>query len=464
MVVVFLFLGMISGQFPYSSSIAAGNEISKLIDSAEYYKGIAPSKSIIFCQQAFAKVNKNDQNESLAIKARLHDIQGIARNQLGQYPEALVDFSQAAKMYKSLDNQELYAKSLLHQGILYKTTGQYAKAFDAYQDAKEIFIQQEDSVSLSKLLINMGVIYYNLGKFPKALQYYSDALHYEIQAKDTADIALIYYNLGLLHEMQGQVSKAADFYNTSKFLHEKLGELYGKAYCLGSLGDVYYQLEEMAKAQKNGLEAYKAHMQLGNQQGQAESLILLGKIDQRQGKMDSAEMKFKQALEIFQTIDYPRGMVISHIRLGIFYKTCRQLNEAIAHFSMAETRAQALEDIVHLSEIYDQLAGIYSKKENFATAFDYLKKHDRLKDSLKNIESEEALARLHQEHLISLKESQAKSLSEKYKQSLQAVKTKNKKMLFLLTGSIFVLLIILWLTRVQKNKLANRKEQEVHEK
>jgi len=154
--------------------------------------------------------------------------------------EYLID---AFKLAEQQQNLALQARVKSDLGEASKQQSQYQQAIDVYQQSLEIQRQIGDRNGEANSLGNLGAAYSSLGEYERAIEFYQQSLEIQRQIGDRKGEANSLGNLGAAYGSLGEYERAVEFYQQSLEITRQIGDRSGEASSLINLGNAYYSLE-----------------------------------------------------------------------------------------------------------------------------------------------------------------------------------------------------------------------------
>jgi signal transduction histidine kinase/Tfp pilus assembly protein PilF len=266
-----------------------------------------------------------------------------------------------------------------------------------------------------------GFFYNNTGQYKKALPYMQanlDLLQTENESK-----------AGLLLNIGNLYSDLGDFKNSSKYtlqslsLFEKLDNKLGQSFCLQSLGNSFFSLHQFEASKNYYQQSMNLKKELHDEPGVISSSIGLGDVYKELKQFKISEEYYKQSLKISREMKLPSEEVFGYHQLGLLYKQMNDIPLAKINITQALMLARHLGDSTlsarinanliglnidkkqnanlaedqlksnlrmliisgdrkGVSDLYSKLSEYYALNNQLDKAIDYLKKHERLNDSI----------------------------------------------------------------------------------
>lgn len=397
-------------------------------------------------------------------------------------------------------NDSTGAAALIHLAILYK---------DSVPD-KSLELLHEASLRLRSLDIplqkfncynELGTVYSRLGNYNMASLYYDTTLSLAASV-DSNRYARLLGNVGNFHIRAGELEKALKFHLKSKALKLKLRDEQGAISNCHSIATIYKNLKQPElglKYAREGLQIvlssekpnprylhgfYSALAALYRTMNRFDSAhyyydkcleintppTIRGQLYNSiattyvyEGKSEEALKFFKKSLAIAEELHNIIGISTNEQQIGQVLYDLGRYKEALAHVQNSITYFEQTNSKLMLMDAYSTLANIYRKLGRNDEAFDYLIKHNEIKDSTYGVQMQEQIAKMQaefdlekkeQENKLLVKQQEADQLSIK-KKNLEIKKQQDRNMFMTAGGIMLVLLLGGSLYAYRKSKQAN---------
>lgn len=250
------------------------------------------------------------------------------------------------------------------KGNVHRLLGNLEDALAAYFKAADI-ANSEEFIDLEGSAYGAIADVYSVSENSEnAMLYYRKAISVLRNAEDQIELASYIMNAGDEFLLNQEYDSALIYFEESGQIFEELDHLIGKAYNLGNIGIVYANLGNNELAQTNINEAITLFEKTQDYYGISSYLLFMVDIYVQKGDLDLA-------------IEYAKRSFV----LGEFHGLKEQASDAG----------------LKLSELYE-IEG------NMSESLNYFKKHIKYQDSLKNIQSVQAMANLRTDFEVSQKQ------------------------------------------------------------
>lgn len=354
-------------------------------------------------------------NASISQKGKDYLESGIAEYKKGNYDIAARYLDTCIIEAKKKNNKSYELKALNNLGNIESDKGNNLKAVEYYQNALKVADQLNDQKYIAHINKNIGALYASLKRLDESLKYYDEAEKAAIKFNDSSLIADCHNNIGIIYEQQEKFDEAISRYDKALEIYEKIHSNDGLAMSYSNLAIVYKLKKNYEKAiefNKKSLELSRAG---GDKWAEAATLNNIGNLYGIMGKNDLYNEFSLKSLAIAKEI---------------------KANEIIY-------------------TVYENLADVNYKLNNFSKAYEYQKLFAAAKDSFNNIEVNKQFSELNIKYETEKKE---KALTEtQLKLTKEEVDSKQKNLWLILLIALMIVLLAVFRNFRIKTKLNQEK-------
>ena len=342
-------LGLLFGIMPVFSQ-SGGNDLPSIRNQIENAKQLIykdPGNAFEEAEIAFKKASDTNNDPEIARSA---EILGIIESQRANYDTSFVYLNKALSIWTKLDDKPGMVRMYTELATLKDREDEYGKAFEFLTQAMEV-PGMEESIEKGYLYKAMGNVIRSSEDSEDPEIYFQKALEIFDKNNDQLGLAITNYNLANYYYHQNNLKSAADL-------------LENKVIPYFFLREYYYNLSM----------AYN----------------VLGLINGDLKEYKQARENFNLSIEYAKLID--DSLLISDVYTNIsllIYNEEGDVDKALAY---ADTASLFLGDKGgKYDELYlaDHYAYLYSKKEDFASAFQQQQKVNRLSQEIYDDEVQE---------------------------------------------------------------------------
>ncbi|WP_250009436.1 tetratricopeptide repeat protein [Actinoplanes sp. M2I2] len=224
----------------------------------------------------------------------------------GGYPaEAITVHSAARQAAMAAGDAAGEAGALGNLGVVNWQLGRYPEAIDQLTEALKLFRGVGDVRGEARSLGNLGVVHTALGDYVSSAAHHTQALAKFIEIGDQVGEANTLTNLGDGYALMGRPSESAAHQRRALALFRALNHRGGEATALTNLGDAATQLGELAEALDSHDKAIAIFGELGERYGQTCAMNGRGEALAAMGRAEEAITTHRLALGMARLIDDP---------------------------------------------------------------------------------------------------------------------------------------------------------------
>lgn len=398
---------------------------------------------------------------NLELKSRTYAIAAYVYERQGDYKLALEMANTALIISKQTKNEKLIASNYNGVGVMYDYLGDYDNAIKNYQKGYEIRRSIQDTVGMQGSLGNLGLVYHLKGDFKQAQKYLYQSKKMAKLISDTSGYTSAIINLALVFQQQKNYKKALELYEECLELYKQQNGKYDMALAYNNIGSVYMDINELRK----GMHYHQLSLKIKNEIGDAPGMVMsfhnLGISLKRLGKLDSALFILKQGEAILDSVPDAASRIEMYNSIASVYFDQNEFSKAKSYLDRAEKIYNEGNKYYKIYEVYQSLALLNAKLNNYKDAYHYSELYWGMLDSIQNNENAKMLQQKELEDEYERKVL-ADKLEEKKEEEKRAIekkaeeKTQTIKNYIYLTILLALLLIIFFVYRNYKaNKKAN---------
>lgn len=370
---------------------------------------------VIDSLQRMVDLQRHDTTEAIALLNLTNEFLRKDFNKSMALAHRAMNLSQSIAFANGISGSYTYLVTL-HQG-----TGKTDSAIYYLKEHEKLVQQYPDNWKIStNHNQSAGLFYKNQGEFKKGLPYLLANL--AILKKENESKAGLLLNIGNTYVSMGDYKNALTYHLQSLALFEKLGNKRGQSFCLHGLGSDFFHLKQFDQAKQYLTRSLEMKKALEDKRGIVTALCGLGNVAKDQGNYALAEKYLKESLQGARELKLINDEVIALNQLGLTYSgmgdnararesfltglklarqhgdssTSARLKSVLLGLDFEERKNKQGEEtlISNLNTFiqagdrdaqsleYGRLSYYYEQNKKYDKAFEYLKKHMALKDSM----------------------------------------------------------------------------------
>ena len=333
--------------------------------------------------------------------------------------------SLAKNLAQTLGNSKARVEAELIICKSYYIQGDYKRALEVAKAAENATLELQDSVMLAEVYHSYSLIYTRVGDFKNALSYSQEAFTIVGALKLPEKLADLVRETGNIYFYFGESLIALDFYQKSLKICEENGYEQGMSKALNNIGRIYSESNQFDKALTYLQKALEIKSNQKDNLSIANTLLNMGTIHYKQNAYTKALELFDSAYNYYASVNNSEGMSNALFFIGSSHSGLSNLQKADSFFIRAWEIAEKTNSKPLLFSISQAQSDLFLKKGDYALAYERLKKHNEIRDSVFSDEKRKLLMELEARYQFQANQRQIELLSKE-----QALKESEQKKLF----------------------------------
>jgi tetratricopeptide (TPR) repeat protein len=303
----------------------------------------------------------------------------------GQSSETYLKHLDNFEAFRGKEDPHLKGVIQIHRGLKYKEMGLYDTALVFLNDAKNIFIQRNDSPYIAQTLRRMVEVYSAQNRYVASTSSCLEMLSYLGKKKDLEwEYAMTGMTLCYMNQQKYQKAKELTWENIKA--SEVRGDLPFHSFKYIGLSKAYFALNQLDSA----LWAIHISDSLAKKSNYVECIDVtnatFGMIWRQKGDFEKGLSYSQQALRMFDSLGKRDFRVATYNDVGHCYLMSGQWEKAEKIYleNLQEVKKLKKKNIEIIT--YDSLVSLHLKKEGNYKVWNYLKRSQKLRDSLWRVE------------------------------------------------------------------------------
>jgi tetratricopeptide (TPR) repeat protein len=260
---------------------------------------------------------------------------GVAHQRLGEYPQAIAKYGEAASIREKIGDRRGTAVSLKNRASVRIAMGDFADAEPDLRVAGELYTKIGDSKGLADVANDLGALHEGRGQYALARRSYQEALRIRRDLGDEQQLAQSYDNVGYAFFLEGEQDNALAYWRQALDLRQKNGDRRGLVLSTQNMGFLQTAQGRWPEAMKSFLDALQKAREIDSARAEAVSHGNIGLLNQYEGHYVAALAAYEDALGIVTRLDDTRGRAEFTIKQATAFTELGQLSEAKAKLDEA---------------------------------------------------------------------------------------------------------------------------------
>jgi signal transduction histidine kinase len=450
----------------YHQSVTDTARLSILADLAYAYRRNDVDSALLLSRQVMEHSARIGFGRG---RAKALTAEGAALLQKAEYEEAIDRLENAITIFASLGEIAGQAKSMNEMGLVYYRLGKFAEATRQFNTAIDLAALNRDFEQVARCWNNLGIVQNRLGNYQQALECYQTSIRIR-EANGLSPEAATYTSIGNLYNNLGDYEVSLQYYREALPLLQEQGNRIAYAVTLYNIGTVHEAQQLNDSAMIYYRKALDVGHQLGARQINAAVVEAMGNVRKTEEKYEEAEWYYNEVLNILDSIggDQSQQTVVL-LNLAKLRFSQNKWSEAEDFAMSALAIAGENELSQDQEELYELLAELKEKQGNYRSAYQYLKEHRKIRDSLVTAELAEQLTsqRARYEYELEDKNYRLDVMNAQAERDQAVHQSRQYKLWglgggFVLISLLLVLLFILNLQRKRTNRRLALKNGELN--
>ena len=236
----------------------------------------------------------------------------------------------------------------------YYHSSNYQKSIEYNLKAHQLFESINDFEGQSNSYSQIGVVYYRMNNWERSIEYLKKALELAKKTNNVEDQGRFLNNLGNAYEKKGDYDKALEYHQKSLILKQETGDSLSISKSLSNIGNMHYHRGDYAKA-------------IGY---------------------------YKKSLKIKRNSEDYVGLTNVMQNMGFTYYKLQQYQAALKHVNEGIEIAHQIQNTYYIMSAYAKLGDIYYALEDYKNSHDYLSLHNKMSDSLAQVNNAKLIAEM----------------------------------------------------------------------
>lgn len=219
-----------------------------LFNTGTSYRSLAQYENAVLYYEEGKKIFASVGNAD--IEARSNDILQLLYHDMGEYDKAIVYGENAVAHFRKTDDKIWLGTSLSNLGLSYSSKQNYSKALILFNEALDISKEIGDIGMEAAQMLNIGNCYLNTNDFTKLKFYFSRALELSTQLDSKENIAIALRGLALYYLFEKSFDKAKIYAEKSLLILNSENLLSQRQKTLETLSNIHFALHDIIAAEE----------------------------------------------------------------------------------------------------------------------------------------------------------------------------------------------------------------------
>ncbi len=331
--------------------------------------------------------------------------------------------------FSNASNDSTKAENANNIANHYYSNSNYQKSIEYNLEAFKLYESLNDNSGKGNSYSQIGVVYYRLGNWEKSVEYFKKALDIAVEAKNIEDQGRFLNNLGNVFEKKGNYIEALDYHQKALTIKQEIGDSISISKSLSNIGNMYYHNQDYARA----INYYKKSLDIKRKKNDKIGLTNV---------LQNIGFTYFQLKDYSNALHYVKeGLAIANEENSSYYKL----------------------------SAYSKLSDIYYETKNYKDAHHFISLHNKLNDSLDQINNAKLIAEMDAKFEAEKKDNEiALQQLEIEKQNAEVQLQSTQKIWFAIGLFLAIILLLVayrgYRLKKKSNYLLEEKNKEIAEK
>jgi CHAT domain-containing protein/tetratricopeptide (TPR) repeat protein len=261
-------------------------------------------------------------------QARALLLMGHNNNMLGQFDQALSDFSRSYNLYRETGNRSGGALATTAKGLTLSLDQKNEEGIKLHREAQAIFKTIGDRQSEAITLNAIGQAYQHLSKNELALEQYKQSLQL-LQSSGGSDFAAAtMLEMASVYRKMNRIETSLAYFEECARVSREGGKNRMEAYALNEIASIYAQQGRHKEALNLYSKFLRSPVSLGDPRGRALTLNKIGDLLLTEGRKPEALATYQRALPFSEKSNERVVEIETLFKIALAALECNALDEA----------------------------------------------------------------------------------------------------------------------------------------
>ncbi len=355
--------------------------------------GIIVIALLVFCiMQSPFNANTQHVPDHDTLKIKNYIELSLAFKKEGNYTQSVKN----GLIADSLAAQSMYLPKIKFYEFLTRMIQHYDTNIFQFRLTKKLIHevdQVEDPLMKARYLDYVGWIYFHFRKFRSSEDYFLRCINILENSGLQQSLPSAYEGLGMVYNSTDQMDNAMKYYRKYLQYADPDKEELGLYYVNFSLGDKYRLIEEYDSAFKYFNFAHEIAREMQDSAKMAATMSRMAYNFYEAGELSSSLDYYLRNIELLNNYDFRGYLENQYGNIGNIYRDRKQYELAIENYNKSIDIALENREIYNLSWVYNDLAILYAKLNQYEKAYESMLLSREYSDTLAMMQYREGMAR-----------------------------------------------------------------------
>lgn len=371
--------------------------LSKILKDDRIMGQVYSDLGSVFLAKGDMETAKKNYQESLNIRAKIRDYEGIASNWSnigGIYQRqhvldtAMIYYLKAVNYYETQRNEKNLDFLKNNIAVLYEDMHNYPKAIAMYKEVADYREHYNFTGQLAMVYNNLGNVYKKVKDYGEAERYFKESMELSRSVGDSLVLGNTYNNLGALYNTMNQSDKAVSVLEQGQKILRKVNSAFDLALIEYSLAKAYANKKEYVKSKNLYLKSIRTMTRLKSNEYIEAMYLNLIPVYANLNMPDSASY-YTEKYKAFQDQSIEEKVAQHTTELETKYQTTKKEKLLLEKEAEAHSRNMIIILLVVFAVFVGLIGFLFYRQQQLKNR--QLAKENKLKQSLSKIETQNKL-------------------------------------------------------------------------
>lgn len=272
---------------------------------------------------------------------------------------------------KKINYKKGESDALRGVSVSYLRAGNFGQAKIKLKEAKTILQDIDDTTDISKIYSTYGMMYGMESQYDSSRFYFEKAINIALKTGNKEGLAKDYGGLAIGYQMQSNYPKTLFYQQKSLKIAEEIGDVKSQAYTLLNMGSTYQKMNDTLRSETFLLKAIKLAEKKGIKIVEVYGYSNLASLYSFMGKWEKTYEFGTKASQLAHELGDIPIEIASDSKTAMALANLKRFSEAEELLNRVMSRAEAADQPLILSQLYDAMGITFMLQEKYKEAIPY---------------------------------------------------------------------------------------------
>lgn len=272
---------------------------------------------------------------------------------------------------KKINYKKGESDALRGVSVSYLRAGNFGQAKIKLKEAKTILQDIDDTTDISKIYSTYGMMYGMESQYDSSRFYFEKAINIALKTGNKEGLAKDYGGLAIGYQMQSNYPKTLFYQQKSLKIAEEIGDVKSQAYTSLNMGSTYQKMNDTLRSETFLLKAIKLAEKKGIKIVEVYGYSNLASLYSFMGKWEKTYEFGTKASQLAHELGDIPIEIASDSKTAMALANLKRFSEAEELLNRVMSRAEAADQPLILSQLYDAMGITFMLQEKYKEAIPY---------------------------------------------------------------------------------------------